>query len=190
MAAEITLEALGFTKEDIADRVVNRAVETLLSEAGFDEGGDEERRSSSFDQQMQARIRELLDEKVRGIGESLVDPLITKHADGILLQQTNQWGEKKGEVLTITEYMLKRAEDYISEPVDFQGNRLERGGYGKASQTRITHLIEKYIHYHIDSAVKAALQDFNSKLSIGIAETVKIKLAEALAGLKVGVQTK
>ena len=190
MVAEITLEALGLTKEDIAERVINRAVEALLSEAGLDEDGATEHRQSAFDQQMQARIRERLDEKVRSIGESLVEPLVAKHADGILLQQTNQWGEKKGETLTITEYMLKRAEDYITEQVDYEGKKLERGGYTKNSQTRVSHLIEKHLHYHISTAVTAALADLNSKVALGIAATVKLKLAEALDGLKVDVKTK
>lgn len=92
---------------------------------------------------------------------------------------------------TFIEYLVKRAEAYLTEKVDFQGkSKDENGSYSSfsPSQTRIAHMVHQHLSYSIESAMKNAVQTANSAIAIGIAETVKIKLAEIQKGIQASIK--
>ena len=174
----INLEALGITSEELTDRIVESAVQRILEFEG-DVGG-------RIWQRLHQELESSIDAAVEKIGNEQLDALVQSLVEGITLQQTNKWGEEKGESVTFIEYLTQRAETYMQELVDFDGKKPDY--HSRGSQTRITHLVERHLHYSIDSAVKAALKDVNSQLSQGISETVKLKLGEALERIKVEVR--
>jgi hypothetical protein len=50
-------------------------------------------------------------------------------------------------------------------------------------------MIDKHLHFSIESAMKSAVSNANSAIVGGLEETVKIKLAEIAKSLKVTVKT-
>ncbi|WP_414553237.1 hypothetical protein [Stenotrophomonas forensis] len=189
---DITLESLGFTKEELQERVIARICAKLLEGVGYDEDDNEFTTASQFQRQMQARVREQIETTINTIAEREVLPNVATYIENLTLQETNRWGEKTGEKVTFIEYLTRRAEAYMQEKVNFDGKtKDEADSYSwSGTQTRITHLVHQHLHYSIDSAMKDALKIANSAIATGIQETVKTKLAEISTTLKVGVISK
>lgn len=185
------LKDLGFTQKELQSKVVDRISEKLMTRDSCDENGDLWVKSSEFKTALETRIKEGIDAAINKLAEEHLLPNVAKQVEEMCLQSTNEWGEKKGEPLSFTEYLIARAERYLAEKVDYDGNsKSEKGGYSwSGTQTRITHLVEKHLHYKIESAMKKAVQEANDVITKGITETVKIKLAEINAKLKITVKT-
>jgi len=188
----LDIESLGFTKEELQERVIERICTQLMESVGCDEDGEEYPVSSTFRKAIDAKIKKHIDETISALADKHVLPNVAQYIENLTLQQTNQWGQKTAESITFIEYLVKRAEAYMQEKVDYSGkSKEESGSYSfNGAQTRITYLINQHLQYSIETAMKSALQVANSAISKGIQETVKFKLEEIVAGLKVQVATK
>lgn len=190
------LKELGFTREEIEEKLLARVSRDILKELRVDVDEDGETKEyyakSTFAKTLVEYLQSHLDSKVEEVAEKYLLPQIIGKAEALVLQPTNKWGEKQGEPTTLTEYMVKQAEKYITEKVDYNGkSKEENRGYSfEGKQTRIAHMINRHLHYTIENAVKKALGDANSILTKGIEETVKIQLEEVSKKLKIGVKTK
>lgn len=189
---DLNLESLGFTKEELQERVIARICTQLLDGVGYDEDDNEFTTASQFHRQMRTSIQEKIEATINAIAEREVLPNVASYIENLTLQETNRWGEKTGEKVTFIEYLTRRAEAYMQEKVNFDGKtKEESGSYSwSGTQTRITHLVHQHLHYSIDSAMKDALKIANSAIATGIQETVKTKLAEISTTLKVGITSK
>lgn len=188
----LDIEALGFTKEELQDRVVERLCEMFLTTRGVDPFNDETEMPTQMRVQIEARVKQEISDRINAIAEAHVLPNVRAYIEELTLQQTSQWGEKKGEPLTFTEYLVDRAKAYMLEKVDYNGKgKDEAGGYSwTGTQTRITHLVHQHLHYSIETAMKDALKTATGALAIGLHETCRVKLNEIAAGMKVAVTTK
>lgn len=184
----IDFQALGFTKEELQERVVTQIVESLLTGQAEDEDGYGYATASTFKKEIMDQVRSKIDEHVEKIAEERIGPKITEMIEATTLQLTNQWGEKKGEPVTFIEYLVSRAEHYMTEKVDYDGKPVSNS-YGRSeNQTRITHLIDKRLQYSLAVAVKEIVNGAQSTIAEGIQEAVKIKLKEVSNSLKINVQ--
>ena len=188
----LTIESLGFTKEELQERVVERLCQQILTGVGYDEDGDEFQVESRFAKTVESRCREHIDTTINTLAEKHILPNVAAYVENLTLQETTKWGEKVGKPVTFLQYLTGRAEAYMQEKVDFQGKgKGESGGYSwSGTQTRLTHLVESHLHYSIESAMKDAMQTANSAIAIGIQETVRVKLAEVAQSLKVSAKVK
>jgi hypothetical protein len=172
----LDIEALGFTKEELQSRVIDQLCERLLYD------GD-------YETKIQALVKEQVDVSIRAFAEQEVLPNVHEFIENLTLQATNQWGEAKGEPKTFTEYLVERAEAYLSHPVDYDGKPVKVSGYGsKQEQTRLTYIVDKYLHGSIKTAMETAVKNVNTLLAGALAETAKLKLAEISKSLKVSVK--
>jgi hypothetical protein len=187
----IDLEALGLTKEDLQERLIDRLVHEVLTSNMTDEDGASFVSQSTFRRELDKKLKAHIDAAVASMAEQHVLPNVSQYIENLTLTETNRWGEKTGNTVTFIEYLVKRAEDYLTEKVDFQGrSKSETSGYGwNGTQTRVTHMVHQHLHYSIDTAMKQAITDANKVIVIGLQETVKQKLAEVSAKLKVDVKT-
>jgi hypothetical protein len=191
MTTAITLEALGFTKDDLQERVIERLCEQILAGKQYDEDGNEEYDDSQFKKKLEERLRAHITETVNAIAERHVLPNVTGYIENLVLQTTTSWGEKVGKPVTFIEYLVQRAEAYIQEEVNYEGKSKSQDTYNWSKKsTRITFLIEKHLHYHIETAMKQALQTANSAIAGGIEKAVKINLEQLINSLKVSAQVK
>jgi len=187
-----TLETLGITKEDFIERIVSRAVEALLERQVIDEDGEPTAALTEAARTWDDMIRERLDAKVQEIGEQHIMPLVNAKVAGLVLQETNRWGEKTGKPLTLVEFMVARAEAYMLEGVDYNGSpKNERDSYGwRKYGTRIDYAIDSHLKHDINQAMEQVIADGNKALVGGLVETCKLKLGEIAGALKVEVKTK
>ena len=177
--------------EELQERVIDRICEQLLTSIDYDpDTGGEYQVASTFRRGIDNRVKAKVEETINAIAEREVLPNVAAYIEGLVLQETNGWGEKRGTPVTFKEYLVQRAEAYMQEKVSFDGkSKAESNGYSwNGTQTRIAHLIHQHLHYSIESAMKNALKIATGAVAEGIQETVKIKLAEVSAKLKTEVK--
>ena len=190
----MNLADLGFTKEELQERVVEQCCRLVLEGTFADEEGGEFTDDSKFAKTLKERVKQQIDDTINALAEKHVLPNVSAYIENLTLQQTTKWGEKQGEPVTFIEYLTQRAEAYMQEQVNYEGKSKEEcsssGWSWKGTQTRLAHLIDKHLHYSIENAMKGALSIVTSNISKGIEETVRLKLSELSAQLKAEVKIK
>lgn len=185
----IDLEALrtiGITKEELQDKVVERIVD-LMFDGRYDEESDF---AFSIESKVEEEIKRRIDLRMQEIGEQVIKPKLENLIDEFVIQKTNAFGEKKGEPVTLTEYLVAQADAYLMENVDLSGKATNKPGqYGwKPDQTRACYMLDSHLKYQIEAAMKEAVQGANKTLAKALAETAKIQLQKIAATLTVGVE--
>ncbi len=186
----ITLESLGFTQEELQQRVVDQLCETAMARRVVDNEHGDNYMPSDVRKQLDKLVKDRCDEKIKEIADKFILPNVAHQVETLVIQKTNQYGEKTGEPVTFIEYLTKRAEQYLMEEVDHDGKTKEesRGGYWNKNQTRITYLINSHLEHHIGQAMKNALALTQEGVGKALLETAKIKLNEFATGIKLSVE--
>jgi len=192
----LQVENLTAEKRRLQERIIDKACERLLSNSYFsyEDGHDYEYIGDSpFCKEIDKRIKTAIDAKFNEITENHLLPLITEKLQNLVIEQTNQYGEKKGESLTLVEYLVEKAEDYMLQEVDYNGKpKGERSSCFRfdPEKTLLAHQVHKYLHNHIEKAMKEVVGSANKTIADSLAETCKIQLTNISKNLKVAVTTK
>lgn len=179
----IDLSALGFTQDELRDRVIDRLCDRLMETGDFED--------TEFAGKLNQAIQKRIDHAINRLAEKHVLPNVTQYVENLTLQATNKWGEKTGKPVTFIEYLVERADAYLREDVNYEGQSKEeaRNGYDwKRAQTRVMHLVHQHLQYSVSTAMQEALRTANSAIVGGLEEAVKIKLSEFAASLAVAVK--
>jgi hypothetical protein len=110
--------------------------------------------------------------------DNVVSPIIAEGVGSRVIERTNEFGEKKGEAQTFTEYLVTTANNYLHEKVDYEGKTT---GYSDKRQTRLTWLIDKHLHYRIQCAMEKAIAEIEKQIAPAIAETIRLQVDELSA---------
>lgn len=183
-----TLEELGLTPEILQERVVEMVTASLTTSIECDEDGNEIESRSPFIRAMQSQVKALVDAKVQAIAERDLLPRIDSFIENIVLQQTNQWGEKNGKSVTFIEYLVQRADAYLKEPTDWHGRAKGEPGTDynwSAKTTRLVALIERNLAHSIQAALETALKNINASVAGGLEQAIKIQLDQVVKNIKV-----
>lgn len=188
---ELTLEALGLDQDKLAEKLVDRLAQNMLTSIGYDENGDDWFGTSPFASKLNNMVKARLDQIINELADKHVLPRVNEMVEGLVLQQTNQWGEKVGKPVTFIEYLTQRADAYMQEEVNLDGKtKAESGSYSWSKRsTRVAYMIDRHLHYSIESAMKAALANVNSSVAAGLEEATKTAIREVTGKLTVKVDT-
>ena len=183
------LQELGFTKEELEQKVIQKIADDLLLEYGYDsETGATEADHSPLARKFHEIIKKHVDRQINKMAEEYVVPRVREIIESVSLQQTNQWGEKQGTSKTFVEYLTESAQAYLMQPVDYEGK--PDSGYSNKNQTRLVHLVHKHLHYSIENAMKAAVEQVKAAIGPALQKTCELKLNEIASSLKVSLVTK
>ncbi len=190
-----TLEALGISPETLGDRIVDQAVEVLLNAKGFDPDTEVEARyESRFKKEIEARIQKAVDEKIAALAAVHLVPRVGELIEKADMRKTNLYGEPKSPSMTFKEYIAHRAETYMAELVDSNGNskadmeaKNESTYNWRSCGPRLTVLMKMYIRETMEKAAKAAVTDVNVVIAKNIEKAAKDAIASASGSLKVSV---
>lgn len=188
-----SLEALGITPEELINRIVDKATGDLLTSVSYNYDNDEEfTTQSTLAKKLDKKIKDHIDAKVSELADKHILPRVTEMIENITIAKTNTWGERTGEKYTFIEYLTKCAENYMTAEVNYEGKTKDQtSGYSfTKSGTRVAVMIDKHLHYSIETAMKNALAQANSTIATGLQGAVKIALENATEKLKVAVTTK
>lgn len=176
----IELQDLGVSQEELVKMVVDAAASKLLVVKCFDPDDEDAVQSSPLANKLRKHIEEHVNKQVGALAEVHIFPHVNKFIENLTLTETNRWGEKRGESITFTEYLVQRADAYLREEVNYEGKSKQASdSYGwKGTQTRLTHLVNKHLQYSIETAMKEAVSAVNAAIVPALEETVKLKLGE------------
>lgn len=188
---ELTLESLGLDQDKLADKLVDRLAQNMLTSIGYDADGDEWFGTSPFAKKLNDMVKARLDQVVNDLADKHVLPRVNEMVEGLVLQQTNKWGEKVGQPVTFKEYLCARAEAYMQEEVDYQGKPKGTDSFSwRPRSTRVAYMIDEHLHYSIESAMKDAFTKVNSSIAQGLEKATKQAISEVTSKLTVKVATK
>ncbi len=186
-----TLEALGISTETLGDRIVDKAVEALLSSSGFDPDTEQETRyESRFKKEIEARIQKAVDEKIAALAAVHLIPRVGEMIESADMRRTNTYGEPKSPPMTFKEYIAFRADSYMSEEVNINGESKSevRDSYNwKSCGPRLVVLMKNYIKDSMEKAAKSAVNDVNKVIANNIEKAAKDAIASAAGAIKVAV---
>lgn len=186
-----SLEALGITAEDLTQRIVDQAVESLLSSNGYDPENDHEvTYESRFKKEIAKRLQEAVDKKISDLAAVHLVPRVGEMIEQANLQKTNQYGEKKGDPMTFIEYIASRASTYMSEDVDMNGKSKAESGDSynwRVSGPRLTVLMRMYIRDTLEAHAKKAVTDVNTVIAKNITKAAQDAITAASTALKVQI---
>lgn len=187
----IDLQTLGFTQEQLQDRVVQAMCDRLMTEVSVDDEGCEHWHTSTVGRKLSEMVKQKVNDAVQAVAEKYVLPNVSEYLEKLSIKATNRYGEEKGPPQTFIEYITARAEAYMTEEVNHEGKGKSQHDYGSwtARGTRIAFMVHQHLQYTLDSIIKDAIKNANDKLIIGIQETCRIKLREVADALKVTVAT-
>ena len=188
-----TLEALGVSPEDLAERIIDQAVNALLYSTGFNQDAEEEvTYESKFKNAIEAKIQQTVDQKISAIASEHVLPKVGDLIEQANMRQTSKYGEPKGDPMTFKEYIAYRADAYMTEDVNLQGQSKNEcsDSYSWRSQgPRMTVLMRNYVKDSMESAAKAAVTDINKVIAKNIEKAAKDAIASTVEHLKVSIAT-
>jgi hypothetical protein len=190
-----TLEALGISTDELGDRIVDQAVETLLSSTGFNPDTEEETRyESRFKREIEARVQKSVDEKIAALAAVHILPRVGEMIEKADMRKTNCYGEPQSQSMTFKEYIAHRAEAYMTEDVDFHGNskadleaKNESTYNWRSCGPRLTVLIRNYIRDTLEKHAQTAISDVNKVIAKNIEKSARDAITAAAAALKVSV---
>lgn len=187
---EFTCEQIGLTPDELQERVVDGIIHKAMNAYVMDENGELVHTvQSRLNDALRGKITDAIDRAAEKYLSGKIEALI----EGQVLQKTNEWGEKRGVPVSFIEYLVKRADEYMREKVDFQGNSRAEQGYGssfKAANTRISYHVEKHLQYSLDQAMKQVVKGGNKTLADALTEAVRIRIGEVVSKTKVEVTTR
>ena len=180
MSNQLDLKSLlGASDEELRELVVKSCVDRLLGKNW---------KPTKIHEKLEAVIAERADALMGQAIEEHILPRCDKLLDNVHLQPTNQWGEKKGDSQTFREYLVKRLDEWLDEPVTYDGKKPDT--YSRGTQKRVAHMIHQHFHYEIHNTVKDIVGEAHAVIRDGIQETVALKLGEITKALRVSVRTR
>lgn len=190
-----TLEALGISKEELAERIIESAVDQLLSSTGFNPETEEETRyESRFKREVEARVQKAVDAKIAALVEVHVLPRVGEMIESADMRKTNRYGEPQSPSMTFKEYIAHRADVYMTEDVDYHGqSKADLEAKGESTYNwcncgpRLTVLMRSYIRDSLETQAKAAIADVNKVIAKNIEQAARDAIAAAVTNLKVSV---
>lgn len=190
-----TLKSLGLDIETLGDRIVDQAVDALLNSTGFNpETETETRYISKFQREIDARIKDAVDAKISALAELHIVPRVGELIEKANMTRTNTFGEKTSPPMTFKEYLAYRADEYMTEDVDRDGDSkrdLESRGAStynwKKRGPRLTILMSLHIKDELERATKAAVTDVNKALAESLQKAATDAIKATADNLKVDI---
>ena len=176
------LEQVGITKEELIERIVEKAL-----------GITAEHKQTGEETWEEIPLSSVVDEKINSaIGDfiSKMEPFITKRIEIIMdeqieavfnkpFQKVNNWGEKKGEVTTIKDIIYDDAKKYWTLMVDKDGR--ETNGYGDKF-TRAEFYARKVMQTHYEKELEHEVKKMSLEMKQKIPQTIAQEITKTIVG--------
>lgn len=191
--SEVTLENLGISNEDLLEKLTDKLCENLLTRYSYDDDMQGYPVSTEFKRLMDKKIQELVDAKLQTIAEEHVMPGMIEKIDSMIVRQTNEYGEDVEEPVSLVQYLVKKAENYMYQEVDSNGKPTGSQRHwerNKPQNTLLAYQIDQYLHVYIRQAMETVIGAGNKTLVKALSEACKIQLENTAKKLKVSVETK
>lgn len=195
------LAALGITPEAVLVIAVEKVVaEVMAAHFPYDGADEHTARHSTFEAQLSRRVHARLDAAINAKVAEVIGPWARGHVATMILNQTNAFGEQNGPQITLTEYIAKRADEFIHEKVDHQGNSQQEvkrnPNYSEYSRNdsssfktpRIVHVINAQVGDLIRDDVKKGVGEVIGKFGKEFTASIRAALAGVFERVSIEVK--
>jgi len=175
------LLSLGFTEKEIEDRLFDRLYDDLFHEKYFDESFDsyqcKDTLFSKFKKHFDTKTEGLLNEHIGKFFELGFEKIINEK-----FYLTNNYGEKKGDALTLREYIIAKVDKILKEPTDSSGRiKGERDFYASSSnKTFAEYLADSLILKEAKQTIKDIYSKLAKEIGVSLYDSSKLNINEVL----------
>lgn len=179
------LEQVGITKEELIEKIVNRA---LGITAAFGHTGEECWEDVPFsdvvDKKIDTAIGNLIEQLEPKI-QARIDEIMNKKMNDVFVspfQPLNKWGDKIGEVTTIRDLIALEASKYWTEKVDENGNVSDSYNNKMSRSTFYAHKVMTEVYdKELVSEVKKLASEMKAKIPATIADEISKTVVKYLS---------
>jgi hypothetical protein len=186
------LNIIGLSTEELQAKVVQSIADQVIHARFVDEDGEEVLRSSDFKNEVDKLVSNRINLAVANIAARELLPRVDTYIEELTLQETNKWGEKTGRKITLIEYLVERANNYMKEEVNSDGKSKsecsDSYSWRSSKQPRVLWMIHRFFDIHIEAAMKNSLAMVTSALGQSLESVVKDKLKEVQEKIKLVVK--
>jgi hypothetical protein len=181
------LDELGISKEDLESRIIDELLEHHVRTTDY-----------RYDETFQNKLKDIIDSKITDYIDREVSPRIEERLNTLVLREYTKWGDIRPgvEPKTLTEYLLERIDQYITEDVDEQGlsrsefNALAKYGPGWTKKgNRINFLISQIIQVNFKEEFTNIIRGVHKNITIGLEEVVRENLKRVSESFTIAVDT-
>ncbi|MBK3776333.1 hypothetical protein GAY31_19625 [Azospirillum brasilense] len=112
--------------------------------------------------------------------DEAIQPVLNDLLSTVTLTKTNEWGEKKGEPMTIREFAAKTVMDSLNELVDYQGKPITDSYSRSSAKRRYVHIVEQMCSAEVRQEVAKAATSLKANVGQAFGELVKNALNDQL----------
>lgn len=166
----INLNDLGISAEKIQSAVVEEIADRLLN-------GDNEWSDSKLHSQLKVSVDKAVKERLdRFVADILADN-ISVQIESLKFTQTNRYGEKISETLTLREWVTKQITEYFDAEVDAEGNTRQEKQYNfQPAGKRALVLFKNTMRQEIQVSLNQIWREGNKPLLDAVQEAVMTQL--------------
>lgn len=181
----INLQDLGIDAAKIQDAVVEEITERILTgERGWDE--------SKFRREMDDQIKKAVQSGIEKVIAAVLQGEITAQIENLRFENTNGYGEKKGDPQTLREWIAGHINGYLNEDVNLElKSRNEINSYDnfKSAGKRVMVMFKATMREEIQVSINAMWRDGNKPLLDAVQEAVTNQLTFLRDNLKLFTST-
>lgn len=174
----INLAELGINAEKIQEAVVQEITERILTgERGWDE--------SKFRREMDEQMKKAVQSGIEKVIAAVLQGEITAQIENLKFDQTNRYGEKKGDQLTLREWITNHIATYLNEDVNEKGLSNKEDSYSwKSAGKRAMVLFKSTMREEIQLSINAMWREGNKPLLDAVQDAVNNQLQYLRENLK------
>jgi predicted TIM-barrel fold metal-dependent hydrolase len=155
--------------------IVKNAVEEITNEVLHGEQTD-------VSGQAHREFTKKLDAVVKRRVDAVIQPMLEKGLDDLLLQATNSWGEQKGGPKTFAEFVTETAHGYLFEQVGWNGKKAD--SYASQKMPRLAYLVREAAKAKIEEAVRQAAIAVRDQIGGALGDMVESEIKQRIEGLR------
>jgi hypothetical protein len=175
------LEQLGITREEVIDKIVNKALGAVAS---YRQTGEETWEDIPLHTTVDKKIKQSID----GLMESMkvqingrIDEILANEISRIFsgpFQQVNTYGEPVGELTTVREMIMNFAKNYWNDRVDSNGK--PAGQYVQKAMTRAEFQAKAVIDETYKTLLSTSVTSMMEEIKKEIPDTIAKELAQKI----------
>ena len=175
-------KTFGITEDELLDRMIAHLLEV-----------DGAISLEDLEHSLSGRIQTIVEAAVDRMADEEVVPMVEEIIGNFVLQETTTWGEKKGEAMSLTEFIVQRSETWIREEVNREGK--SRSEYGnsynwRGRSSRMEWLMEKKLDRAVESAMEKIISTANEQLAGGLKAAIVAHMNQMTKRISVKVTDK
>lgn len=178
----IPFEALGISRDELINKIVDAAVEDLLSSVSTDDEGNSYKMSSRLREDFNTELTKRISSTVSGLVDSLVTP---EYIRTTTFPRYSKYGEKKGDPLTFKEFVEQCVNKILDSRIDDSGKILEPGSYGyDRGKHFMSGLVEKTIERELREAIQKGLINIQQEVTNALKAAATEIITKITASIK------